>query len=286
MDYRRLRKLREQLEQRPTERYNGKVKVKGAPLSAATVNRYMAVASAVLSVAVGEGWLEKHPFPRDRRKRAALIAANGERPRERILTAAEEARLLEACAAPKPYRKTKEGGQRAGRKSQSEESPRRHLRPILIALIDTGMRWSELKGLTWRDVDMKEGLIRIRATHTKTLKKRVVGITDRLAVELKALREHSSSADDLVFGIVGNVRRAYLTARKIAGLEDLRLHDLRHTAATRMIQRGGAAQLVGRILGHAKVETTYRYTNADAEIARAAARTLNTPAVEENEDVN
>lgn len=66
-----------------------------------------------------------------------------------------------------------------------------------------------------------------------------------------------------VFGITDTVKRSWATAKRVAGVTDLRFHDLRHTCATRLVQGGLPIAEVSRILGHTSIVTTFRYTNAD-----------------------
>jgi len=74
------------------------------------------------------------------------------------------------------------------------------------------------------------------AFDTKTMKERQVAITMRLALELEQLKASApENSDSLVFGIVDNVKRSFGAARSNAGLKDVRFHDLRHTAATRLV---------------------------------------------------
>ena len=75
----------------------------------------------------------------------------------------------------------------------------------------------------------------------------------------------------LVFGITDNVKRSFAGARSDAGLKDVRLHDLRHTAATRLVGAHIPLSEVGRVLGHTQANTTYRYVNANVETAKRAA---------------
>ena len=57
-----------------------------------------------------------------------------------------------------------------------------------------------------------------------------------------------------MFGIVDNVKRTFGAARRDAGLKDLRFHDLRHTAATRLVGAHVPLSEVGRVLGHTQGE--------------------------------
>jgi integrase len=137
------------------------------------------------------------------------------------------------------------------------------------------MRQGEIFSLRWRDVDLESRLITIQAFHTKTLREQQIAVTTRLAIELERLK--SGAPDDpngLVFGILDNVKRSFTAARSKAGLNDLRFHDLRHTAATRLVGAHIPLSEVGRVLGHSQANTTYRYVNANIETAKRAAAAL------------
>ena len=75
------------------------------------------------------------------------------------------------------------------------------------------------------------------------------------------------------FGIRDDVKHSFDTVRR-AGLGDLRFHDLRHTAATRLVGLHIPLSEVGRVLGHTQANTTYRYVNANIETARRASAAL------------
>lgn len=221
---------------------------RGGQRAIASVNRELALLRRMLNVAEAEGWILRSPFKLGK----PLISLADERKRERILTREEETRLLEACT---------------GRRS--------HLRSIIICALDTGMRQGELLKLRWRDVDLAEGYILIAAFNTKTMRERSVKMTIRMKLELEALYERSmEDSDALVFGISDNVKNGFDSVRRAAGLEDVRFHDLRHTAATRLVRSHMPLSEVGRILGHTQPNTTYRYVNADIETARRAAAAL------------
>jgi site-specific recombinase XerD len=67
-----------------------------------------------------------------------------------------------------------------------------------------------------------------------------------------------------------NIKRAWDTARKAAGLPSLRIHDLRHSAASFMVNSGVDLYAVGRILGHADVQSTQRYAHLANDTLLAA----------------
>ena len=182
-----------------------------------------------------------------------LISIADERKRERIVTREEELRLLTAC----------------------ENRYRKHLRPIVICALDTGMRRGEIFGLKWSDVDFEDRVLTIRAFNTKTMQERQVSLTTRLMIELERIWEESpKNKDFLVFGFTDNVKKSWTSVRTKAGLPDVRFHDLRHTAATRLVAAHLPLPEVGRVLGHTQANTTYRYVNANIETTRRAAALL------------
>ena len=215
----------------------------------ASVNRDLSMLRRMMNVAQREGWILRSPFAAG----DSLISLADENKRERILTREEELKLLAAC----------ETGQRT------------HLKPILICALDTGMRQGEIFSLRWRNVDFENGLLTIQAFQTKTMKERQVAITTRLALELERLKANApDNPNGLVFGILDNVKRSFTAARSDAGLNDVRFHDLRHTAATRLVGAHIPLSEVGRVLGHTQANTTYRYVNANVETAKRAAAAL------------
>jgi len=206
---------------------------RGDERAVATVNRELSVLRRAFNIAKAEGWITRNPFEMGR----SLIEAAHENKRDRILTVAEERRLLAEC-----------------------KSRQAHLFPILICALDTGMRQGEIFSLTAGDVDLPARLISLRSTNTKTQQARQIPISKRLVAELEKLIPFREP-DERVFGIESNVKRSFATACRRAGIEGLHFHDLRHTAATRWIQAGMPLTTVSKLLGHSSVITTQRYVN-------------------------
>ncbi|MGK2857560.1 MAG: tyrosine-type recombinase/integrase [Thermoanaerobaculia bacterium] len=213
------------------------------PRTVATVNREVSFLRRLLSFAVECGAIESNPFGR----RSRLVAA--EPHRTRTLSLAEEEGLLLAA---------------------SQES-RAHLRPLLTLLLDTGMRINEALCLTWEDVRIETSVIEVRAETAKTRTGRLVPVTARLAEELR--RISPDVARGRVFGELKSVRRSFATACRIARIDGLRLHDLRHTAGSRLAARLPLTE-VANILGHRSLETTRRYSNPTTERLTRAAEAL------------
>lgn len=68
-----------------------------------------------------------------------------------------------------------------------------------------------------------------------------------------------------------NLQKSWRRIRKKAGLDDLRIHDLRHTFASQAVMNGTPLALVSKLLGHAKITTTMRYAHlADSELLEAS----------------
>lgn len=220
-----------------TQRLDKRVTFKKAPSrqrSIATVNRELTVLRRMLSIALREGWILKHPFSGS----DTVISPADETKRIRVLSREEEELLLDAC-----------------------DENRSRLKPIVICALDTGMRRGEILSLRWRDVDLASRRINIQAMNTKTLRSRSVPMSQRLSDELEQLPVRDPSAR--VFGITDTIKRSWATAKRIAGIDDLKFHDLRHTYATRLVQGGLPIAEVSRILGHTNIATTFRYANID-----------------------
>lgn len=237
-----------------------------------TVNRELSALRRIFNIALREGFVLKNPFNCGE----SLIQTSAERKRERILTFEEEQRLFAACEVrTKTY-------SRYGKEITSIDDleRRKHLKPFLISLLDTGARKSEMLKLIWRDVDFEHRLITFQALNTKTLKTRRVAITQRLYDELQVLWENSNGdLSAVVFGIRDNVRRSFSTALKIAGIKEggvdgISLHSMRHTFATRLVKGQIPIQIAARILGHSQISTSYRYISANDESLFEAALIL------------
>ncbi|MHB1859799.1 MAG: tyrosine-type recombinase/integrase [Solirubrobacteraceae bacterium] len=145
---------------------------------------------------------------------------------------------------------------------------------ICLTAAFTGLRMGELLALRWRDVDLAQSVLRVRASYglgqvtaPKSGKVRSVPLAPDVAQALAKLRgrEHFTEEDDLVFvGAAGShidgsaLRRRYKAALRRAGLRPLRFHDLRHTFGTRMIAKADIRR-VQEWMGHADIQTTMRY---------------------------
>jgi site-specific recombinase XerD len=166
------------------------------------------------------------------------------------------------------------------------EHPQRHKpglverdRLVLIALVLTGLRRSELIAVRWRDVVLDGPYPSLLVARGKGGRPRRQPVPSQLAFELKRLRgQRERSPEDPVFcGLSGRQLQPTALARTIsrcasrAGLtKHVTAHTLRHTAATWLRQATGDTRLVAEYLGHADLSTVSRYAHvADQEMHSA-----------------
>ena len=143
-------------------------------------------------------------------------------------------------------------------------------RDLITFLIYTGCRKGEALNLKWDDVDLKNDVIAIKGTKTKY---------DRYIPISKALKELLSGIkrkQDCLYVFnnkgakLGNFRRSFMTACRNARLKDLRIHDLRHVFASKMVMNGTSLYITGELLGHRTTQMTKRYSHLVPETLRKA----------------
>ncbi|WP_325167893.1 tyrosine-type recombinase/integrase [Pseudomonas lactis] len=139
------------------------------------------------------------------------------------------------------------------------------------ALIFTGARKREVLNARWEDIDLNRQVWRIAVN--KSGKPRYVPLSNSVLQLLADLKLELSDGDSLIKDsewLFPNPEtgKAYVqiyyswdTARKLAGLPGFRMHDLRHTFASLLINAGRSLYEVQRILGHTQIKTTQRYSH-------------------------
>jgi len=202
-----------------------------------TVNRCLAILRKTLRYAVSCRCLEKQYLPE-----FSMLQENPSR--NRILTLDEEKRLLAACAP--------------------------HLRPLITTAIHSGRRWGEIRTLTWDRVDFQNRWIEFNLTKSRKRKTIMNPMNNTLLEMLQGMPCKSgyvfvNPKTDLPYT---TIRKAFDAACHRAGIKGLRFHDLRHTALTRVADRGANAFDVQRLAGHADIRTTQRYINSTEERLR------------------
>ena len=179
------------------------------------------------------------------------VQRNDEQPRERYLDYDELERLTTALGA----------------------YPDRQVANIVRLLLLTGARCGETFSARWDQIDIEQGLWIKPSSHTKTKRTHRLQLSAP-ARQLLAEMKIAAKSDYLFPGKgtdhVGDIKKAWASICRSAGIEGTRLHDLRHTHAS-LLRDGGADLLtIGALLGHAQQQTTRRYTHLFDDKLRAA----------------
>ncbi|NUN22229.1 MAG: site-specific integrase [Candidatus Jettenia caeni] len=160
----------------------------------------------------------------------------------------------------------------------------------------TGLRQDELLSLQWGRVNLFNKTIIIQ--ETKSGKPRTIPLLETALTILTEKAKVRNLKNDLVFLSIAmtkidchNLIRALNTAMGKAGIQDLHFHDLRHTFATRLAQRGYDIGKISMLLGHYNISMTQRYTHHNIESLRDGMQIseksgYNLATVGENKDIS
>lgn len=217
----------------------------------ATVNRELAVMRKMMRYAYREGWLLRDVF-----YNARVIETSSEKARNVTLSYLDEQRLLSCLEGEREieYERKKKGKVENVKAKIQAASPL--LKPMVILAIDSGLRRGEILKLRWKDIDFQNECIHIVGTHTKTEQSRLVPLSARAKDVLLKLRVES--AGDQPFP-VAETKTSFKTVARLAGLPDLRFHDLRRTFVTRQLGNGISTTFVAKVAGHAQIQTTMKH---------------------------
>lgn len=237
-------------------------------ISSATINRELAALGKIFSLAIANGYTRENPL----REVCKLRVTNK---LERHLSPEEEKRMLQVCDDDFSFSNLSIAEQEKLRQRHNGEHA--YLKPILIMALNTGMRKSEILNMTWNCVDFEKN--EISALNTKNGKKNTIPMSSKLRQTL--LKMYSpQNHNKYVFtnpytGTKYNdIKKCFKTVCKLAGVKNLRFHDLRHTGATRMVAAGVPLPVVRQILNHASIQTTMRYAQTMREQEVSAVEAL------------
>jgi integrase len=187
----------------------------------------------------------------------------------RYLTDEEERRLL-ACLDPR-----REGAGLRPYDQRDAETKRcmQDAYDLVVLLLDTGARYSEIANIEWSRVCLNDRTISL--WRPKVQNEAVLYMTDR-AFDVLA-RRRAACQSQFVFvnragGPRGYASQAIRKALRKAGLSDCRIHTLRHTHASRLIQNGLSVYEVREVLGHTDIKTTMRYAHLETRQVTSKAR--------------
>jgi integrase len=208
-------------------------------------NRTIAVLSKMLALAIK--WEMRGDNP------ARGIERAPEQKRERFLTPAEIARLSAVLAA------------------HPEKTSANAIRLLLL----TGARRGEVLGATWDMFDLGAGVWTKPAATTKQGRLHRVPLSAPALALLAEMRPDAASEQRFLFpGVPGKplqqIKHLWASACRQAGINGVRIHDLRHTYASILASRGLSLPVIGALLGHTQATTTHRYAHLMDDPLRAA----------------
>lgn len=195
--------------------------------SGQTVNHKISHLSKMLDTAMDKGWISAKPkLPRRKPGKHRI----------RWMDEQEEAKALTMC----------------------RQLGLHDLHDLIVVAVDTGFRRGELLGL--RKGDYVNGMLHLHAGQTKTDKARAVPVTSRVAEVL-----NRKANQFRVFEMtIHQLRKQWWDLKSAMGLDEdpqFCVHMLRHTCASRMVQRGVPLAVVQAWMGHSTINTTMRYAH-------------------------
>lgn len=208
----------------------------------ATVYQELSLMRRMFNVARREWkWLRDNPVA------DLSFSVGSKNARDRWLTLEEERLLLEKATNPN------------------------WLRSLLIFALHTGMRKGEIFNLRWQEVDFSRRTLMI--VKSKNGEKRTIPMSHTLSNMLSTIKVRHISGR--VFPISDrSLRVAFENAKEKAGIENFRIHDLRHTFATRLVQNGVDLYKLKELLGHKTITMTMRYAHHYPESLRGSVEVL------------
>ncbi len=139
-------------------------------------------------------------------------------------------------------------------------------------LMLTGCRRNEILTLRWEDVDLDAGELRLRDAKTGARSVALSPAARKVLATLPRLRDNPwVIAGPRPGKRLSGLNSRWLVVRARAGLEDVRIHDLRHSFASRALALGESLTMIGKLLGHRKVQTTARYAHLARESVKMSA---------------
>jgi integrase len=225
--------------------YKAQRRIEGA--APATINKELQLVRHAFNVAEREWeWCRENPM----RKVSMEPVYNQV---DRWLTAEEETRLLSGAPG--------------------------WLKEVIIFALNTGLRQGEILALQWQDIDFSRGMLVVMKS--KNRERRTLPLNNTVFAMFAAKQATSGQHTGLVFTTSTGtplkaryVVRAFSKARSRAVIPDFRFHDLRHTFATRLAQKGVDLYKIQRLLGHKTAMMTQRYAHHSPESLRDGVHVL------------
>jgi integrase len=213
------------------------ISCRSKPTKPATVNREITTFKTIFNKAIRNGKAERNPAQGVRQLKENNV-------RDRILSPDEYARLLAHCQA--------------------------HLKPIVKLAYHTAMRRGEILNLTWGQLDLKEGFIKLAPEDTKTNEGRLVPLSLELIEMFKVMPRGLPMTPVFIYHghSLAEIKRSFATACKRAEIEDFTFHDLRHTAINNWRLQGHDYFRIMAASGHKTLNIFKRYNTVNKEELR------------------
>jgi integrase len=218
-----------------------KISKAGYPVRA---NRAIAMLSTMFALSIKWKWRTDNP--------CKGIERNREHHRRRYMSSDELTRLTKALA----------------------EFPDKDVADIVKILLMTGSRRGEVLSMKFEDLNLGLGIWKKPPSNTKQNEPHEVPLSAPVCMLLAP--RYVDGATGFVFPGVGRrghravVFRAWRRLCEAAGIDGLRLHDLRHQFASELVSSGASLPLIGSLLGHKSPSTTSRYSHLFTDVQRAA----------------
>ncbi|MDE0095637.1 MAG: tyrosine-type recombinase/integrase [Gammaproteobacteria bacterium] len=147
-----------------------------------------------------------------------------------------------------------------------------HAAVAIRLLLLTGCRKNEILSLRWKDVNLEAGEIRLEDSKTGG---RTVSLSPEAVAVLSGIRRIEGNPHVIPGRVAGDPLRNLNHPWKVvcgkAEIEGVRIHDCRHSFASRALALGESLPAIGKLLGHSQVETTSRYAHLGQEAVRESA---------------
>lgn len=142
--------------------------------------------------------------------------------------------------------------------------------PFCTLSLESGMRKSEILGITKKEIQITKRGWQINKHDTKNGERRTVYLSSRATDAIKPLYARLKNDTDTLFSISTNaITNHFIRARDRAGVPHIRLHDLRHEAVSRLADKGLSVGAISNQSGHRSMQTLLRYVNAKEADIRA-----------------
>lgn len=230
-------------------------------------------------------WCERHGLRPRGENPARLVEKFPERTTERFLDEDEIRRLGEALHAAETVglrtatrlRKTTENPEKLKHRPASADLPRK-ADPVAVAairfLMFSGFREQEALSLRWDSVDFARAIVTLDDSKTGRSVRYVGSAALDVLQQLPRTTEHVFPG-----AVIGQprkeIKRTWYAVREEAKLEDVRLHDLRHTVASVAASRGESLPQIAALLGHRDTKSTVRYAHLIERSMREMADRVN-----------